>query len=248
MPDKRHHRGPHPDDVQLFAEAFWPRLQSAVSDMAWLLTRGYAPQASLKLVGDNYRLDARQRLAVMRSSCSDQALHDRLARRQLLDALPPLVLAIDGFNLITSVEAALAGGVILCGRDGCYRDMASMHGSYRKVQETVPALLYIGQRLARVTSQRILWWLDRPVSNSGRLAAVMREVAREQQWLWEVELVDSPDHLLISHTGLTVSADSAVLDRCGAWINLAAEVIARCVPSAYVVPMAARPAVVEPRV
>ena len=54
---------------------------------------------------------------------------------------------MDGFNVLTSIEAALAGGVILAGRDGCYRDMASMHGSYRKVEETRPAILGIGSIL-----------------------------------------------------------------------------------------------------
>ena len=38
--------------------------------------------------------------------------------------------------MLTTIEAALAGGVILAARDGAYRDMASMHGSYRKVAET----------------------------------------------------------------------------------------------------------------
>ncbi len=55
---------------------------------------------------------------------------------------------VDAFNLITTVEAALAGGVLIKGRDGCLRDMASMHGSYRKVAETIPALHCIGEVMA----------------------------------------------------------------------------------------------------
>src|SRR6266404_1471952 len=45
-------------------------------------------------------------------------------------------LLIDGFNLILTLESALGGGVMLVGRDGCYRDMASVHGTYRRVEET----------------------------------------------------------------------------------------------------------------
>ena len=49
-------------------------------------------------------------------------------------------LRIDGFNLILTLESALGGGIVLGGRDGCYRDLASVHGTYRRVEETRPAL------------------------------------------------------------------------------------------------------------
>ena len=50
---------------------------------------------------------------------------------------------------MTTIEAALSGGVILAARDGAYRDMASMHGTYRKVAETLPALELLGDRTRR---------------------------------------------------------------------------------------------------
>lgn len=56
---------------------------------------------------------------------------------------------MDGFNVLTAVETALGGGVILVGRDGCCRDVAGIYSHYRKVEETVPALQAIG----RMTSQ-----------------------------------------------------------------------------------------------
>ena len=51
-----------------------PRLRSAVSDLSWLLSRGYADKSALKIVGDRYNLLERQRIAVMRCSSSDAAL------------------------------------------------------------------------------------------------------------------------------------------------------------------------------
>ena len=67
---------------------------------------------------------------------------EAVARRQANDIPNPQQrqLWIDGYNVLTTIEAALAGAVIIAGRDGCYRDMASMHGSYRKVEETSPAI------------------------------------------------------------------------------------------------------------
>ena len=78
MPDKRAHRGAHPEDHRLFDPAQWPRLREAVAEFSWLLTRRYADKSALKLVGDHDQLHQRQRMAVMRCACSD----DSLARRR----------------------------------------------------------------------------------------------------------------------------------------------------------------------
>ena len=125
-------------------------LASAAADLAWLLSRGYAAVSALKLVGDRYRLAARQRTAVARATCSDASCAARQSRR--VDCAAGAPLSIDGYNVLTTVEAALAGGVILAARDGTYRDMASMHGSYRKVAETRPALELIGRTLAECSA------------------------------------------------------------------------------------------------
>jgi hypothetical protein len=238
MPDTRRHRGPHPEDRNLFSEETWDRLQDAVADQSWLLTRGYTARASLKLVGDRLQLAERQRRAVLRSSCSDQSLSRRRRSLVRLEEVGPAALWIDGFNVLTSVEAALAGGIILRGRDGCYRDMASMHGSYRKVAETLPAARAIGQTLACLCpAARICWWLDRPVSNSGRLRSLLGALARQESWDWQIELADNPDALLARGEALAATADGVVLDQCRHWVNLARVVIARCAPQLRPVPM-----------
>ena len=63
MPDRRKHRGPHPEDARLFAPEVWPLLREATADLCWLLSRGYADKSALRLVGDRYELVARQRAA-----------------------------------------------------------------------------------------------------------------------------------------------------------------------------------------
>ena len=81
MPDSRKHRGPGPQDPDWFSPEARPDLAEAMSDLSWLLTRGYAEPSSLKLVGDRYRLVERQRVAVLRSACSDESLARRHANR-----------------------------------------------------------------------------------------------------------------------------------------------------------------------
>lgn len=234
MPDRRTHRGPHPEDARLFAPQARPLLRQATADLCWLLDRGYPPASSLKLVGDRYSLVSRQRIAVSRCACDDAAALRRREHQVRLKNLLGCTLELDGYNVLTTIEAALAGGVLLVGRDGTYRDMASMHGSYRKVAETAPALQLLGEVLADLGVGQCRWFLDRPVSNSGRLKAVMAEIAAAQGWPWEIELVDDPDGLLAESEQIVATADSAILDRCGAWFNLARQTVARRVPTANV--------------
>lgn len=224
MSDTRKHRGPHPADGELFAESQWPALRAAVYDLSWLLTRDYPRVSALELVGNRYDLTARQRTAVSRSSATDAAIEGRHGRRLLIDQLEGEALRIDGFNLLTTIEAALAGGVILRGRDGCDRDMASMHGSYRKVAETRPAIERIGETLGNRPAD-VVWWFDQPVSNSGRIKTLVTEIAAERGWPWTAEVVPDPDRLLVETTDVVVTADSEVLDGCDRWLNLARLVV-----------------------
>jgi hypothetical protein len=216
----------------------------------------------LKLVGDRFSLTQRQRLAVMRAACSDQQRQSRRERQVPVEALSGRALAIDGYNLLITTEAALSGGLIFRGRDGCCRDLASIHGTYRKVEETIPAVRLIGNFLTEIRAGPTLWLLDSPVSNSGRLKTLLAHIARENHWPWEIRLTISPDAELSSQltvpssqsppnweprtdnsplSAVVVSTDSIILDACPQWTNLAAELITRKIRSAAVIDLAAVP-------
>ncbi len=241
MPDTRTHRGPHPEDAALFAPSAWPALRAATADLCWLLSRDYATPSALKLVGDRYQLAARQRAALERCACSDADRRRRESRRVAADALTGHPLRLDGYNVLTTIEVALGGGVLLAACDGTLRDIASMHGTYRKVAETMPALELLGGMAAAYRTGTWFWYLDRPVSNSGRLKKIMETLAAERAWPWQVELVPSPDAVLAECTDIIVTADSAVLDRCRQWFNLARDVVERHLPGARVVPLGTEP-------
>ncbi len=225
MPDKRTHRGPHPQDAKLFSVEAIANLQAAVADYSLLLTKGYAEKSALKLVGDKFSLTQRQRLAVMRSACSDRQLAGRRQRQVPTENLAGSSLAVDGYNVLITIEAAMSGGVIFKGRDGCYRDLASIHGTYRKVTETIPAVELIGRFLDRLGVTGARWLLDSPVSNSGRLKAMIGELAHRNKWSWQIQLLPSPDAELARTDLIVATSDSAVLDRCKSWVNLARDLI-----------------------
>ena len=107
---------------------------------------------------------------------------------------------------------------MLC-RDACVRDLSSVHGSYRSVDETDKAIGLIGEALEILQPKHVAWVLDRPVSNSGRLAKRIRDVALEKGWNWSVETAFNPDSEIISSGKLVISSDGPLLDRVERWIN-----------------------------
>ena len=241
MPDKRTHRGPHPADAKLFAPAAIADLTSALADFSLLLTKGYAEKSALKLVGDRFSLTQRQRLAIMRSACSDKQLTSRKQSQLKIADLAGKALAVDGYNVLITVEAAMSNAVIFKGRDGCFRDLAGIHGTYRKVTETIPAVELIGGFLNQIGVVSALWLLDSPVSNSGRLKTLIGELARKNSWDWEIKLLTSPDAKLINTELVVASGDSVILDNCKSWVNLARAIIEKKLPAAWLVDLSGPP-------
>jgi hypothetical protein len=236
MPDVRRHRGAHPRDREAFAESALPALRLAVGEYSWLLGRGYAIDAALKLVGDHHQLVARQRLAVVRVACSDAARARRRARCSSQDQLAGRSLTVDVFNAIISLEIAVGGGVGLIGRDGARRDLGSVHGTYRKVLETPRAIDLLTRGLVACEPAHVACYLDRPVSNSGKLAGMLRTQFAELKPSgvnWTVELVDDTDRRVSGPGAVAVSADSGVIERAEHWFDLAGWVIRDQVPGAW---------------
>ena len=146
-PVARHqtHRGLAPQDERLFTARQLPALRAAAADLCWLLDRGYASRSAVELVGNRHNLTCRQRMAVSRHACA----HEDVQRRQKLRVEPGRLqgqeLWLDGYNVLTVLESALAGGIVLLCRDGCCRDIAGIHRRYRKVNETLPACAWLAK-------------------------------------------------------------------------------------------------------
>jgi hypothetical protein len=232
------HRGPAPKDEALFGARQLPALRQAAHDLCWLLDHGYALHSSTELVGNRYNLTARQRMGVGRCTCSLEAAR----HRRQLQLEPPQVrggeLWLDGYNVLTVLESALAGGVVLLGRDGSCRDIAGIHRRYRKVNETLPVLRLIGETAAAWGVTCCRWWLDKPVSNSGRLKTLIHERAAEAGWNMTVDLVFNPDRVLWESGHVIATSDGVVLDRCQRWVNLARHIISERLPQTRLVELA----------
>ena len=234
-PDTRQHRGAHPADATLFGRDQLPKLRVAVSELSWLLSRGYNMTSSLKLVGDRHGLRERQRLAILRSSCSEESRVRRQQHCVPVDDLRNQAVVVDGFNLMITVEAALSNGPLLVGIDGCIRDLSSVHGSYRSVLETNQAITIIGEEMEELGVASVLWLLDRPVSNSGQLASRINELALQRNWPWKIDVVFNPDSVIVASPSIAITSDATILDHVERWADLKSYLLAKRVPDAWLI-------------
>lgn len=246
MPDSRRHRGPHPEDAVLFGQSEnLQKLRLAAGDLAWLLGRHYAPQAALTLVGNRYQLHRRQRQALSRAVAAPAVAHARRQRQIAPNTISGARLQIDALNQIITIEAALSGGLLLRGHDSALRDLASVHGTYRSVQETTTTLEAIGAWLVPLDVKEVEFLIDAAVSNSGRLASRIHTVATTYNWSWSARLVPSADPILQQTIDVVATSDSSILDKAARWLDLAAAVIQRIAPNAWYVDLDVPPPVVD---
>jgi hypothetical protein len=163
----------------------------------------------------------------------------------LPEALRGARLQIDALNQIITIEAALAGGLLLRGHDGALRDLASVHGTYRAMQETTTTLEAMGAWLTSCGVQEVEFLLDAVVSNSGCLASRIRALATTHAWPWSARLVPSADPILQRSADIVATSDSSILDRAARWLDLATAVIQTIAPEAWCLDLAVSPPVVD---
>jgi len=214
-------RGKEANDDLLFGSTMAKTaLNEAVQDVSYLLGRGYSNKSSVSIAGARYKLNARQQKALRGIAASSQEVGLRQSK-----VLPPSQLAkkhidIDGFNLLILLETAYSGGYLFKGMDGAYRDLSSVHGSYKRVTRTMEVLKAVGDYLKALKVGEVRWYFDTPVSNSGRLKTILYELAEEQGYNWQVELVYNPDKVLASSENVIISSDAFILNECKQWFNI----------------------------
>lgn len=235
MTDKITRRGYDPEDDKWFSREAEAKLSKAMEDFQYLLDRGYKSKPAIDFTGNHYLLSARQRTAIQRSAATQLQYEKRKASMLPLEKAKDGCIIIDGFNLVISLEAALSKSVLILGRDGVIRDLAGLRGTYNIIDKTEEALNLIGKAVNKLSIPSMKFYLDSPVSNSGRL----KKKILEQQDKWgiplAVNLVMNADKE-ISGLGRIVTADSILLDKCISWFNLSRYIIDEYIKDAWIVP------------
>lgn len=194
-------------------------IHKATVHLSKLLDWGYSEKASIKLTGDHFRLKNRQR-EVLRRITSSQAYRKSIAVSECkAEDLEGQILLVDTFNLLIFLESLFSGGFLFEGLDGVFRDLTSVHGNYREVAETEEPLKAIIDGLSSFKPALAKFYIDKPVSNSGRLATSIRHITDQENWQVDTVLCNVPDREMIDQQGVILISDSHVLAGTTSWFN-----------------------------
>jgi hypothetical protein len=226
-------RGYSPDDKLGFTGKPLETLKRSAQDLYYLLGRGYPMEPASTFIGNHYLLSERQRIALKRSVSSESDIAARLAKRRPAQTLAGETVNIDGFNTIITLEVAQSGSPVFLCMDGTYRDIAGLRGTYKLIDKTDTAIRSVIYELQRLRVKRAVFWLDAPVSNSGRLKVRIAEIAEEERFETGIELVNNVDKVLYDLPNV-VSSDSIILGRCPSWFNLGERIIPN-IPGVWII-------------
>ena len=216
-------RGYVPKDEKEFKNENLNKLYEASEDLLYLLNRGYKIKGASTFIGNHYLLSERQRLALIRGVSRYDDIIKRKAK-QIINLSSIEEVHIDGFNTIITLEVALSNSLIIKSMDETIRDLAGLRGTYSVIEKTEVAIKLIGEFLLEHKIKKAIFYLDKPVSNSGRLKMKILEILEGLEFQIEVWNIDNVDSVLKSKENV-VSSDAIILDNCISWINLNMHII-----------------------
>lgn len=187
-------------------------IKIAVEDYRYLKNREFPDKASLKLVGDRYRLSRIERNCLFRGVVSVSESERRKTKLVRADDVKGQALGIDWYNVVITVESYLKGLPVFLSDDGIIRDATGVHGTYRSGEVTERAMPAVLDSITALEPQRVDVYLDAPVSFSGSMAAELRGKIADRSH-WDVTVCRSPDYVLKSYRGIVASSDSIIIDR-----------------------------------
>ncbi|NJP39640.1 DUF434 domain-containing protein [Oscillospiraceae bacterium HV4-5-C5C] len=219
-------RGGSPQDQRDFSGPELERLRQAAGHIRYLLNQGYPLDSAVTFVANHFQLSLRQRSALKRVLTTDQLAEQRRQRCLDLTRLRGATAQIDGFNTIITLETLLCGSPVFAGLDGAIRDLAGLRGTYRLIPETHRAVSLILDILEQNAASGAVFFLDEPVSNSGRLLNLIAAVheQRHSPVKLDFQVIKAVDARLgeLSHV---ITSDAMILDSCISWHNLLAQVL-----------------------
>lgn len=147
-----------------------PELDDAVSEIRYLLKRGYPKQSAIRFVCNHHMLDIRIRHILTRVLYPDSVTASRRGKTVDCGDIEHNEVWIDGYNILIGVESALRGDPIYLCDDGFLRDTRGVFRNFRCSDRTGQALHEMLSILAYYRPTRIEIVFDSQISKSREMA------------------------------------------------------------------------------
>ena len=205
----------------------WPELWEAARDFRYLLARGYPRQAALGLVGNRYGLEVIGRRLLHRGVFAPEVAAARRAKLRRIADFPGHPLALDGHNVLITLECALRKLPLVAADDGWVRDVGEVSRAFRVSPATDRVLARLADYLADQAAGPVEVFYDAPLSLSGELARRTREIFASRGLDVRAAAVPVPERRLSGFPGAIATSDTALIDAHATVVDLAGEIIRR---------------------
>ena len=202
-------------------------LTQAARDFRYLLNRGYPREASLVLVGNRYALPYPARQLLHRGVFPDEVAKIRRAKLHLLSELIGQPLALDGHNVLITLESAIKGRPLVAADDGFVRDVAQLSRAYRDSPVTRQALALLAAHISRHQPGPLTILYDAPMKRSGELADQTRQIFAARGLAAGARALPVPERELLALKGPLATSDTHLIDAGEVIVDLAGEIIRR---------------------
>ncbi|ADK83739.1 protein of unknown function DUF434 [Desulfarculus baarsii DSM 2075] len=210
-------------------------LRAAAADAREFLGRGYPRRRVLELVGDRHGLDAQARQMLARGVDAPRQADARRRKLLGLEDLRGAVVAIDGHNVLITLETALAEGPLLWADDGALRDIAAIGRNHRPGPRALAAARLAVEALAEAGAAEALFFFHQRLPKSGWLAGQTRAIAAEIGLACLAEAIVWPPGRLARHLGPVASGDRVVIEAASRPLDLAGRLARQMTPRPFIV-------------
>ena len=200
-------------------------LLESAADFRYLLSRGYPRASALTLVGNRYKLEHTARQLLHRGVFAPEVASARRAKLRLLRDVPNLPLALDGHNVLITLECALRNLPLVAADDGWIRDVGLVSRAFRASPATNRVLALLADYLAQHQPGPLQVFFDAPLSLSGELARHTAEMWAARGLIVQARAVPVPERELAEFPGAIATSDTVLIDSHEPVVDLAGEII-----------------------
>lgn len=203
------------------------KLSSPARDVRYLLERGYPKSSSIIFVGNHYHLDMNERHILTRVIVPPKIAIARNRKRLTYKEVSGMKILADGYNVLIAIESMLQEDTLWLCDDGFVRDTRGVFRSHKNTDVTIEAVKQMCSILFKSNISYVKVLLDSQMSQSGDLAALIRQELSLLLLQGEVLTSEHADFdLKHADIGYVIAtADGAIIDTVEKVIDMPAAVI-----------------------
>jgi len=200
-------------------------LKKAIIDLRFLLGRGYNREGSVAFVGDKYQLNKKERLILYRAVYDSKNANQHATKKMAAKAISGKKVAVDGYNVILTIETMLKNEKLILCDDSFVRDVSAVHGKHKPTDTTEKALGILINFLEEFKPQEVVFFYDSQVSLSGETASLTRRMLKEGRLNGDAKAVKKADTEALKYGEIVSSSDAVIIEKSEKIVDLAGELL-----------------------